>query len=1147
MRFAVLGPVAVTTDDGTPVRVPGLKVRTLLADLLAHHGTAVSTDRLVADLWGDAAPANPAAALQVRVSQLRRAFEEAEPGGRDLLVSRPPGYLLRVGPGALDAIRFTDLAERAAVTSDPRPRAELLAEALRLWRGEPFADFADEEFVRPVAVRLAEQRLVALEQYVEARLDLGEHAGVVGELADLVARHPLRERLRAAQVRALYRAGRQSEALASYADLRARLAEELGLDPGPELVALHRAILTQDPALTVAAPPAAATVTVATATAHTASAHTENATDRATQGGTAPAEATQTATAPAEATRTETAPAEAAQTATNGEARSDTATNGPGARRLAGNLPVALTDLVGRDEALDDVRAAVSDNRLVTLTGAGGVGKTRLALETARRLGDDFPDGVWLVELAGVARGPEPPLAERIGAVLQIRDDTTGGPPVPLADRLAAALAGRRLLLVLDNCEHVVDAAAELSAHLLSVAPHLRILATSREPLGLSGEVVWEVPPLEVPDPTAATDPGRLGAFGAVRLFVARASAASRGFTLDGGNAAAVALLCRRLDGIPLALELAATRVRALGVQGLVDRLDDRFRLLATGHRGAPPRQRTLTAMIDWSWQLLDDGERTVLRRLAVHVDGYTLAAAEAVCADRELAGEDVFEVLARLVDRSLVRLDDRVDPPRYRLLESVAAYCADRLAEAGETDLVRERHVRWYTEFAEAAATRLHGPAQREWLRRLDAEAANLRAAADTAVRTGSADLALRLADALAWYRFLRGRLGEARRALDDALALPGATAPSLVASARAWRAGLAMLRGDGWPADRAAVLRDLAGVTPPSRRGRAHWFLAMGATDLGEGDVVDELIGQALRDFETAGDTWGVAAALTVRAKLAHVRGDLAGLDEAARCSAELFARLGDAWGQLQAGEWLGALAELTGDYAEAVRRHSEGLRIAEEMGLWSDACGRLCWLGWLALEQGDPSRAREFGERAVRLAGEQGLYGVEVFADLVLGFAARREGRLDLAEERLRPLLRTAGPDGGHALHVSMVLVELGFIAEHRGDAGRARSLHRQALTVAGEQDAVRDQAYALEGLAGAAALDGAYAEAARLLGAAEALRAEAGLPPSATERDEVERIRACVRAALGAEAFVANVTDGRGLSPARAAGLAPSPAG
>ncbi|HYN93722.1 MAG TPA: AfsR/SARP family transcriptional regulator, partial [Pilimelia sp.] len=258
MRFGVLGPVAVWTDAGEPVTVPGAKVRALLADLLVNEGRSVSTDRLVDDLWGESAPANPTGALQVRVSQLRKALDEAEPGARELVVSRPPGYQLAARPDAVDAGRFADLAARAGAAADPRERAALLAGALALWRGPAYADVADEEFARAAVLRLEEQRLAVLEADAEARLELGEHGLLAGELSDLVARHPLRERLRAAHLRALYRAGRQSDALDSYTDLRRRLADELGLDPSPELVALHRAILDQDPGLAAPVPPAPA-------------------------------------------------------------------------------------------------------------------------------------------------------------------------------------------------------------------------------------------------------------------------------------------------------------------------------------------------------------------------------------------------------------------------------------------------------------------------------------------------------------------------------------------------------------------------------------------------------------------------------------------------------------------------------------------------------------------------------------------------------------------------------------------------------------------------------------------------------------------------------------------------------------------------
>jgi predicted ATPase/DNA-binding SARP family transcriptional activator len=551
MRFGVLGPLAVWTSAGEPLTVPGLKVRALLADLLVHAGETVSPDRLVDDLWGDHPPAGAAGALQAKVSQLRRVLA-AEPAGRELVEYGPAGYVLRAGADAIDALQFQALVTRARVTSDPRTRTALLADALSMWRGSAFADLSDQLFTRAAITRLEEERLAVLEEQAEARLELGEHAQLAAELADLVARHPLRERLRAVQLRALYRAGRPSEALGSYRDLRERLADELGLDPGPELAALQQAILVQDPALRALDP------------------------------------------APADPD--------------------------PGAGDAAPprtNLPAPPGALIGRTEAAAEVRALLAAGRLVTLTGPGGVGKTRLAVEVAARQAEAFPDGAWLVELAppgrpgGLKSGPPAAgspgtasvadVAELVSAALGIRDDAPAG---PLADWLAAALRTRQLLLVLDNCEHLIEPVAGLAALLLRAAPGLVILATSQEALAIDGEHLWEVPPLELPAPAAGSEPALLARAGAVQLFVARAAAAAPGFSLDASNAQAVTATCRRLDGIPLALELAAARVRALGVHALAARLDDRFQLLAAGKRGAPARQQTLRAMIDWSWEL---------------------------------------------------------------------------------------------------------------------------------------------------------------------------------------------------------------------------------------------------------------------------------------------------------------------------------------------------------------------------------------------------------------------------------------------------------------------------------------------------------------------------------------------------------------
>lgn len=1086
MRFGVLGSLAVWTADGDPVAVPEAKVRALLADLLLHLGQPVSADRLIEDLWDADPPANAANSLQNKVSQLRRALESGEPGGRDLLALRPAGYVLRVDADALDARRFTQLAAHARAADGPRGRAERFAQALGLWRGPALADFRDEPFAQAAIGRLEEERLVVIEEQAKARLELGEHAVLTGELGDLVARHPLRERLRAAHMRALYRAGRQSEALGSYHELRERLSEELGIDPDPELSALYQAILKQDPALRPVS-----------------------------------------ARGPAPRAEQPAPPL-------------------PGRH---GNLPVPLTELIGRGGALDDVGAQILANRLVTLTGPGGVGKTRLAVATAAALAADggtsdtgnFDGGAWVVELAGLTPSPPngPPdvsatgvadLAERVAAVIGLRDETARG-PIPagqrgtVLDRLGAALAHRRILVVLDNCEHVIEPAAELVDRLLSAAPGLRILATSREPLGVSGEAVWTVPPLDKPSPVV-TDPAVLREFSAARLFLARAAQAEPGFTLTADNAVAVAAICRRLDGIPLALELAASRVRAFDVKELADRLDDRFRLLSSGKRGVPARQRTLSAMIDWSWGLLGEAERTVLRRLAVQVDGCTLAAAQAVCSGGAVAAEEVPELLAHLVDRSLVVTAPCVET-RYGLLESVAAYCLERLDEAGEADAVRRRHRRYYLELAERAEPHLRGPDQRTWLDRLDAESANLRRVLDGAVRDGDAEVSHRLACALAWYWYLRGRRNEASRSLSRVLDVPGRAAGA--ARVRSWHAGMAMFNGASRAEPNTVALKLFDNAGDAAGLAMAQWFL--GHAEFGFGDLSESerLVNAALAGFHATGDRWGVAAALGVKASQAVFRGDLAGLRQHGEQSAALFAELGDGWGQLLAIEALGMYAEITGDYARAAEIYRGGQRIAEDLQLWPEIAAMLSRRGRIALLEGDHSRADELLERARDLAVQHANTAGEEFADLGLALSARRQGRLDEAEARLRRWLdwnRAVEADYG----VALILAELGFVAELRGDAEAARALHRDGLAAARNTGDPRAVALALEGLAGAESLAGEHARAAGLLGAAHAAREGVGAPLPPGEGADVDRITARTRAALGSEAFTAEFNHG-----------------
>ncbi|MEU1120057.1 MULTISPECIES: BTAD domain-containing putative transcriptional regulator [unclassified Streptomyces] len=1103
MRFGVLGPLAVWDGEGEPVRVPETKVRALLADLLVHEGRPVSADRLIDDLWGDAPPGNPANALQAKVSQLRRVL------GRDRVVHQAPGYRLRIDAAAgagvtgdevagdeVDADRFRALADAARAEGDPALRAQLLTQALRLWRGPAYADLADEAFVRGAADRLEEQRLAVLEEQAEARLAAGDHTLLTGELADLVARYPLRERLRAVQVRALYLAGRQSEALASYAELRGRLADELGLDPGPELAALYGAILRQDPELASGAPLLAPEGGVA-GTPSTLRAPSTLHTPSTLRTPSTPGTATTTAPPP----RT--------------------------------NLPAQLTDLVGREAAVTEVVGLLGTARLVTLTGPGGVGKTRLALEAAARQAGagspagqtgarsparpteaatparqaaaecpaeqtgagtpahtgaggppqtgaehPYPDGVWLVELAG-RRGESgvADLAQAVTTALGLRDDTgpvpapavPGPDPAPTPapstpDRLAATLRDRRMLLVLDNCEQVVEQAAELTDMLLRAAPGLRVLATSQEPLGLTGEAVFLVEPLHDAD--------------AVALFTARAAAAAPKFRVgDAADEAAVAEICRRLDGIPLALELAATRVRALGVRELADRIGDRFRLLSSaGRRGAPARQQTLRAMIDWSWELLTAPERIVLRRLAVHRDGCTLEAAEAVCAGDGVEGEEVLDLVTRLVDRSLVVMapGPAGTAPRYRLLESVAAYAMERLREAGDLDGVRDRHLRHYLDLAERAEPRLRDGGQSVWLRRLDAEAANLRGALDEAVRAPAPGEAARLATALTWWWLLRGHLTEARRSLSavaatvTSVAVPSsAVGPRSVTSSAAGTvteatpstatateaapstAAAATHRVDGAAAEDTAGPRETA--TGPTPDGMVPSHTAPGGTPANA-----PVPGEPATD--AVAPTPDIHELLTLRDAFSLLTGEQPAPPATSPAPALRPRSLWlTAYGLFSAGDPRGS-EEVT----------SRAVELAGAGGdRWTLAAG-LALRAMHALLRGDLDTIGRDGRRADALFAELGDRWGALQTVAPLAALAEIKGEYEEAARRQEEGLAIAHELGLHA-EVAARLSGLGRLALLTHDWERARDLHEQARRRAVEQGYRYGEVHAEMGLA------------------------------------------------------------------------------
>ncbi|WP_338783603.1 BTAD domain-containing putative transcriptional regulator [Streptomyces sp. DG1A-41] len=941
MRYGVLGPLAVWDAEGRPVRVPEAKVRALLANLLAHGGGPVPADRLIEDLWASNPPGGSTNTLQTKISQLRRVL------GREQVVREPAGYRLLLADDVVDALRFQELADRARAHREPAVKADLFADALALWRGPAYADVAESLFARSEIARLEELRLAVVEDHAEVRLTLGEHTALAAELGTLVARHPLRERLRMAHMRALYRSGRQGDALQSFQELRRELAEELGASPGPEAAALHEAILRQEPQL---------------------------------------------------------------------------ATPAIGSRSCRTNLPAPLTPLIGRREAAAQVLARLdpgASTRLVTLTGLGGVGKTRLAIAAAGDAAGQYADGVWLVELAGLgaASGPDD-IAERVITTLGLCDTAATEPDLDdLVGWLCQAVADKQLLILLDNCEHLVESLAVLAKSLLSAVPAAHLLLTSQEALDIPGEVVHPVPPLALPE---HTDPRTVARSSAVELFVQRAAAAAPGFVLNVDNAAAVSTICRRLDGIPLALELVASRLRTLSPQELAARLDDRFARPDVRVRGLPDRQQTLRGMLDWSWQLLTPDERTVLRRLVVHADGCVMPSAQAVCADGELPAERIPDLLSRLVDRSLVVREG----DRFRLLESVAAYCAERLAEADEESAVRARFVRYCTESAERESERLRGPDQRCSLERLIAETVNLRRALDFAVAQDSAGYAVRLVNALAWFWFLRGRFPEARRSLRTALAADVDAAPAARLTARVWLAGVELRTSQADAVPGPAGEDPTSGVEDPVLKARLQWFVGTGLTGRGHHREGRQLVEASLAGARAARDRWGEAAALVELASHGPTR------DGSAELGAALFREVDDRWGQLRATRSLALAAEREGDRVRTERLHREGLLMAEELGLWTEVVETLIFLGRTALASGLTERATELYERALSVSAERAYHRGEIRAEIGLGHAARLRGDRDAATSHLNRALAKS-QSSGHATHAAAALAGLNLV--------------------------------------------------------------------------------------------------------------------
>ncbi|MDR7522095.1 MAG: tetratricopeptide repeat protein [Armatimonadota bacterium] len=796
------------------------------------------------------------------------------------------------------------------------------------------------------------------------------------------------------------------------------------------------------------------------------------------------------------------------------------------------NLPSRhLTSFIGRERETAEIKRLLGEAHLVTLMGPGGSGKTRLALQVAADLLEAFPRGAWLVELAPIA---DPGLVpQTVASVFGVRE----GPGRPLLDALVDYLRPRDLLLVLDNCEHLVEAAASLAGTLLRGCQMLRILATSREALAVPGEVTYRVPPLGVPDPRRGATVEQVMQSAAARLFIERAVLSNPAFAVDETNAGAIAQVVQRLDGIPLAIELAAARVRVLPVGQIARRLDDRFRLLTGGGRGGLAHHQTLRAAVDWSYDLLSPEERALFRRLSVFAGGFTLEAAEAVCTGEGGDSSDVLDFLTRLVDKSLVGTESIAGDLRYRMLETIRQYSRERLAEADEADAIRQRHLTWYLAAAEQAGPALRGPDQLLWLERLELEHDNFRAALEWAKKNdaGGVEAGLQLAGALHRFWVLRGYLREGREWLEAFLS-EAAEGPTPARARAAYGAAvLAFHQGDYARAEARSTESLAAYRKLGHAEGTALSLNTLGIAARNRGDYVQarSLLEQSAAISRTAGHRWALAEALNILGVTARRQGDLAAATALVEESLALWRQLGDRWGLAASLGHLGVVARQRGDYERSRALHEESLALRRELGDRRNIAAALMSLGIVARHLGDYQQAGAILEESLTLSRELGDK-MSVAASLCsLGLVAHRRGEDERAAALLEESLALSRALGDRVNHAA-ALCNLGFVAAHQGDYARAGALHRESLNLyrsLGDWSAIAD---CLTGLADVSAAEGQADRAARFLGATDALRRARGVPLPPADRVLYERAVASARTLLGEEAFAAAWASGQTMS-------------
>ena len=701
-----------------------------------------------------------------------------------------------------------------------------------------------------------------------------------------------------------------------------------------------------------------------------------------------------------------------------------------------------LSSFVGREKELAEVKRLLEDSRLLTLSGTGGCGKTRLALAAAGELSEGFGDGVWLVELAPLA---DPTLvAQAVAATLGVREQ----PGRSLTEMLSGYLGSKKLLLVLDNCEHLIEACAELAETLLRSCPELRILATSREALGIAGEISWSVPSLTLPDLRRLLDVESLSHYESARLFVERAAAVKPTFTLTEQNAPAVARVCYRLDGIPLAIELAAVRTKVLSVEEISDRLDGSFGLLASVGRTAIPRHRTLHATMDWSHELLPEQERILVRRLSVFAGGFTLKAVESVCVWEDLQRGDVLDLLSHLVNKSLVVVAEQESETRYRLLEAVRQYGWEKLKESGEEGQLREQHARYYLALAEEAEPELKAEGQVAWLERLEREHDNLRVAMQLLLGQGESEEASRLGWALWLFWGIRGYYDEGRRSMEQALSVEGSVA------------------------------------MPASARAKALYVEGMMENYQGNHLSAEVLLEESVSLFRELDDKLGTAYALSNAGFAALGQGQPQKAITLTEEAVDLFLEVDEKWGAAIELGFLAVAWRDQGDHERAKRLAERGLTLSREVGERQAISVALNTLATLAQAERDHERARELFKEGLTVSAELGnesdvvhcLEGLASIAGTEGSFvrAARVWGAAEALLEEIEVGVHTYVPD--RCLQQSQVATAYARLDEEAFEAAWAEGrmmTSEQAIQYALEQVAVPKQASAEANPAGLSA--------------------------------------------------------------------------